>query len=268
MSSLVLTIIALVALLPAALVALRAGDGRSARFRLCLALAAAGPALAAFSLMGAQWQTSLSVALWVSIAATAALFAVLAHATAQGWRLAPLLMPFLAALGLLASLVQWVEAPMPLSGAPVPAAWLDLHIVVSVLTYALLTLAAVASLATFLQERALKHKAPTQLTRMLPSVADGETLAGRLLLASEAVLGLGLATGMATQYFETGTVLILSHKTLLSLLAFALIGLLLIGHRVCGVRGRVAARVVLLAYLLLTLAYPGVKFVTQVLVAH
>lgn len=267
MSSLVLNIVALLALLPAALVALRAGEGRSAQFRLCLALAVAGPALWGYSQMSAQWLTSLSAALWVSIAATAALFAVLAHATAQGWRLAPLLMPFLAALGLLASLVQWVEAAPPLSGQ-VPAAWLDLHIVVSVLTYALLTLAAVASLATFLQERALKHKAPTQLTRMLPSVADGETLAGRLLLASEAVLGLGLATGMATQYFETGAVLVLSHKTLLSLLAFVLIGLLLVGHRVCGVRGRVAARVVLLAYLLLTLAYPGVKFVTQVLVTH
>ncbi|BAE51168.1 cytochrome C assembly family protein [Paramagnetospirillum magneticum] len=264
MSSLALNIVALVALLPAALEALRAGDGRSGRFRLCMALAVTGPALWALSLMGGQWQTSLSAALWVSIAATAALFAALAQASAQGWRLAPLLMPFLAALGLLASLVQWVEAPSQMSGA-VPAAWLDLHIVVSVLTYALLTLAAVASLATFLQERALKRKAPTQLTRMLPSVADSEGLAGRLLLASEAVLGLGLATGMATQYFETGTVLALSHKILLSLLAFALIGALLIGHRVCGVRGRVAARVVLLSYLLLTLAYPGVKFVTQVL---
>jgi ABC-type uncharacterized transport system permease subunit len=267
MSSLALNIVALVALLPAALAALRVGDGRNARFRLSLALSVAGPALWAMFLMAGHWQTSLSAALWVSIAATAALFALLAHVTAQGWRLAPLLMPFLAVLGVLASLVQWLEDAQPLSGH-VPAAWLDLHIIVSVLTYALLTLAAVASLATFLQERALKSKSPTQLTRMLPSVADGETMAGRLLMASEVVLGLGLSTGMATQYFESGAVLTLSHKTLLSLLAFALIGLLLIGHRICGVRGRVAARVVLLAYLLLTLAYPGVKFVTQVLVAH
>jgi ABC-type uncharacterized transport system permease subunit len=266
MSSVVLNIVALVALLPAALVALRASEGRNAQFRLCLALAVAGPAVWAAFLMGGHWQTSLSAALWVSIAATAALFAVLANAAGQGWRLAPLLMPFLAVLGLMASLVQWVETPSALNGH-VPAAWLDLHIIVSVLTYALLTLAAVASLAGFLQERALKRKAPTQLTRMLPSVADGETLAGRLLLATEVVLGLGLATGMATQYFETGTVFSLSHKSLLSLLAFALIGLLLIGHRVCGVRGKVAARMVLLAYLLLTLAYPGVKFVTQVLLS-
>lgn len=264
MSLLALNIAALAALLPAALLALRAGEGDDARFRLGLVLAAAGPAVWAAVLMSGQWQTGLSAALWVSVAATAALFAVLAFTVAQAWRLAPLLMPFLAAVGLLASLIQRVEVPSSLIGQ-VPAAWLDLHIVVSVLTYALLTLAAVASLATFLQERALKRKAPTTLTRMLPSVAGSEALAGRLLLASETVLGLGLVTGMAAQYFETGVLFVISHKTLLSLLAFVLIGLLLVGHRVCGVRGRVAARVVLLAYLLLTLAYPGVKFVTQVL---
>ena len=33
------------------------------------------------------------------------------------------------------------------------------------------------------------------------------------------------------------------------------------------IRGRRAARIVLLAYLLLTLAYPGVKFVTDVILA-
>jgi ABC-type uncharacterized transport system permease subunit len=260
---LVLNIVAVVAPLPAAVLALRAG-GWGPAVRVCLALAALGPAIWAAALLSGHWQTGLSATLWVSIAATALLFGGLAVSSNRNWRLAALLMPFLSALGLLASLVRGVEAPAPLAGQ-VPAAWLDLHIVVSVLTYALLTLAAVASLATFLQERALKRKAPTQLTRNLPSVAESEVLAGRLLLASETVLGLGLATGMAAQYFESGALLVISHKTLLSLLVFALIGLLLIGHRVCGVRGRMAARVVLLAYLLLTLAYPGVKFVTQVL---
>jgi ABC-type uncharacterized transport system permease subunit len=38
-------------------------------------------------------------------------------------------------------------------------------------------------------------------------------------------------------------------------------------HYRSGLRGRRAARVVLVAYLLLTLAYPGVKFVTDVLLS-
>jgi ABC-type uncharacterized transport system permease subunit len=58
-----------------------------------------------------------------------------------------------------------------------------------------------------------------------------------------------------------------SHKTLLSILAFAVIGLLLILHQRTGLRGQRAGRLILVAYLLLTLAYPGVKFVTDVLMA-
>ncbi len=266
MSLLALNLFALVALLPAALAPLRPGADRDGLFWALVALATAAPAAWVAVLVEDGWQTSLSAALWICIAASAGLFAGLSMATRQAWRFAPLLMPFLFVLGLLASLVQQVEAPRPLLGGA-PAAWLDLHIIVSVLTYALLTLAAVASLGAFLQERALKRKQPTRLTRMLPSVADGERLAGWLLMASEVVLGLGLASGMATQYFETGSLMVFGHKTLLSLLAFGLIGLLLIGHRVCGVRGRMAARVVLTSYLLLTLAYPGVKFVTQVLLS-
>lgn len=254
--------LALGSLIPAALVPLRADGQRDGVFWAAAALAVIGPAALAAALLSGMWRTDFGTALWVSIAVSAALFAALASATRAAWRLAPLLMPYLLVLGLLATVVR--GAPRPMVGGA-PAVWIDLHILVSVLTYALLTLAAMASLAVFLQERALKRKRPSRLTRMLPAVVDGETLAGRLLAASELVLGLGLVSGMATLYFETGSILKLDHKTLLSLGAFGLIGALLIGHRVCGVRGRLAARVVLIAYLLLTLAYPGVKFVTQVL---
>jgi ABC-type uncharacterized transport system permease subunit len=44
------------------------------------------------------------------------------------------------------------------------------------------------------------------------------------------------------------------------------IGILLLARYRNGIRGRRAARLALLAYLLLTLAYPGVKFVTDVLI--
>lgn len=257
-----LDVLALGSLIPAALVPLRAGSDKDGAFWAVAGLAVAGPAALAAALLSGAWRTDFGTALWLSIAVSCGLFALLSQATRSAWRLAPLLMPYLVVLGLLASVARGEPRPM-VGGAP--ALWIDLHILVSVLTYSLLTLAAMASLAVFLQERALKRKRPSRLTRMLPAVLESETLAGRLLVASEVVLGLGVASGMATLYFETGTVLKLDHKTLLSLVAFALIGALLVGHRVCGVRGRVAARVVLLAYLLLTLAYPGVKFVTQVL---
>jgi ABC-type uncharacterized transport system permease subunit len=147
----------------------------------------------------------------------------------------------------------------------VPAGWLDTHIALAVVTYGLLTVAAVAGLAVFLQERALKAKRPTALTRLLPPVAESETLELRLLAAAEAVLALGLASGMAAEHFIGGRLLPFDHKTLLSLAAFAVIGALLLARYAYGIRGRRVARLALLAYLLLTLAYPGVKFVTDVL---
>jgi ABC-type uncharacterized transport system permease subunit len=39
----------------------------------------------------------------------------------------------------------------------------------------------------------------------------------------------------------------------------------LLARHIYGIRGKRVARLALLAYLLLTLAYPGVKFVTDVL---
>jgi ABC-type uncharacterized transport system permease subunit len=57
----------------------------------------------------------------------------------------------------------------------------------------------------------------------------------------------------------------IDHKTVLSFAAFlAIAGLLWVHHR-GGISGRRAARYVLFAYLLLTLAYPGVKFVSDVI---
>ena len=269
MRGLIYNIAALAALLPAALIHLRHAERHAERpdgvFWAVLAVALAGSASWSASLLGGDWHTGLSATLWVSISASLVVFIGLAAVSAQAWRLTPLLLPYLLLLGIVATV--WAQAPeQPLTGAA-SSAWLGVHIAVSVLTYALLTIAAVAGLAVLLQEGALKRKRPTSLTRVLPSVADAETLQIRLLIVGEAVLGAGLLSGAATHYVGDGQWLTFDHKTLLSLLAFALIGLLLIAHWRTGVRGRRAARYLLIAYLLLTLAYPGVKFVSNVLLA-
>ncbi len=96
-------------------------------------------------------------------------------------------------------------------------------------------------------------------------MAESEALEVAFLAAAEAVLALGVTSGMAAEHFRHATLLPFDHKTVLSLAAFAVIGALLVARRVNGLRGRRVARWALLAYLLLTLAYPGVKFVTDVL---
>lgn len=262
-NSVLFNVAAVASLIPAALVSLRAGQGRDGLFLAVLGLAIAGPVTWAAAQIADTWHTGLSVSLWVIIAASLVLFGILVVAVRQAWRLTPLLLPYLMGLGLVAAF--FASSPERQLKDTAPAAWIEAHILVAVVTFALLTMAAVAALAAFLQERALKRKRPTPLTRMLPSVADSEWLSTRMLQGSEIVLGLGLLTGMVTLYLEQGRPLAFDHKTVLSLLAFVAIGALLVGRRVCGVRGRIAARVVLAAYLLLMLALPGVKFVRLVL---
>ena len=262
-NSLLLNLSALVALLPAAILSYRREVERpDVTFWALLIVALAGPAVVALLILGGPWQTGFSATLWVSVAASMLLFTGLVALSREAWRLTPLLMPYLLLLGVLATI--W--ARVPARHAPVaPDTWLSVHIALSVATYGLCTLAAVAAAAVFLQERALKRKKPTELTHKLPSIADATRLQLRLLGAGELVLAFGIATGMARNYLSSGQLLAFDHKTLLSLLAFLLIGLLLILHWRTGLRGQRAARLILLAYLLLTLAYPGVKFVTDVL---
>ena len=263
-TNLLLSLSAVAALVPASLATLKGRVRRDPIFWSLLAVALAGPVMRAFVALAPAWHTSLSGALWLTMAASIAIFMAVAAVTRDSWRLTPLLLPYLILLGALATI--WQQAPeRPL--LPAPAVWLDLHILVSVATYGLLTVAAVAGFAVLLQERALKSKRRSAIAQLLPAMAACEQLQLRLLAASEMVLGLGLMTGMATQYFVSGAVLTLDHKTLFSLLAFLVIGALLAAQARSGLAGRRAARFVLLAYLLLTLAYPGVKFVTDVLLA-
>ena len=255
------SISALAALLPAAILSWRR-PRRDALLLLLIALAAAGPASWAVALMAEGWRTGLAPALWVSMAATALEFLALALVTRDGWRLAPLVLPYLLVLGVLALLV---EAPAVQALSPgVPTAWLDLHILVSVATYGLAGLAAAASLAVLLQERWLKNRqGGGHAAELLPSLAAAERLEIGLLTAAGVVLALGILTGAAAEWFATAKFAGLGHKTVFSVLAFAVIAGLLAAHRFTGLRGRRAARLALLAWMLLTLAYPGVKLVTD-----
>ena len=263
--SFLLSVAAILALVPVTVVSLRKAQSRDVLFWLLLGVAVAGPLVRVGYLFHAGWQTGLSSALWVTVAASVVIFAVVAAATQRAWRLAPLLLPYLILLGVLAAV--WQGQPAREMTASAPSTWIQVHIGLSVVTYGLLTVAAVAGLAVFVQERALKSKSPGALGGVLPSMADSEGLQVRLLVASGIVLACGLITGMSAQYVHDGRLINVDHKTVLSLITFAIIGALLLAHYRSGMRGRRAARVVLLAYLCLTLAYPGVKFVTDVVLA-
>jgi ABC-type uncharacterized transport system permease subunit len=263
--SMVMSLSALLTLLPACFWPYYRALKRPDRvYWALLSLAFLGAAVYSILVFLDGWNTGFSYTLWVSIACSLAIFMICAAAKSEAWRLSPLLLPYLALLALLATI--WSQSG-PRESAVVFDSWLTFHVAVSVLTYALCTLAAVAAMAVFIQERALKSKRPNLFSRLLPAIVHAEGLQLRLLTAAEFVLLLGIISGMAERTTSGGALLAFDHKTLFSLLAFALIGALLLLHLKSGLRGRRAARLALIAYLLLTLAYPGVKFVTEVLVA-
>jgi ABC-type uncharacterized transport system permease subunit len=266
--SLALGIAGLLSLVPVSLQAFSAAAAQPSATRrpgrlywLLLAVAAFGILARTGFLLSDGWQPGVGATIWVSLAATLLVFALVSALSAGAWRLTPLLGCYLGLLGLIAVLLP--------EGRAYPGSfdfWLVVHIIVSLAAYALVSLGALAALAVFLQERALKRKAPGRMTHSLPSVADGEGLLVHLLGAAAIVLALGILTGMGELYVTSGTLLVFNHKVLLSLLGFAAVMGLLVLHQRIGLRGRKAARLVLLAFLLLTLGYPGVKFVTDVII--
>lgn len=257
--------IILLALMPAMFFAYREPGRRDLMFWLTGLVALSGPLLwLGVEWIKQGWETSFSTTLMFIVGTTLLLFLGLTSISKHATRLAVLVFPYLFLMTALA--LVWQTVPGKPLRPNVPTLDLGVHIVVSIVTFGILTLAAAASLGAFLKERALKRKKSSGISAMMPSVADGEALVFKLLVAGEVVMALGVATGVATKLHSRGIWLELDHKTVLSLASFAVIGGLLAAHYLAGVRGRLLTRFVLLGFALLFLAYPGVKFVTDIII--
>ena len=263
MSFTLLPLAALISLVPATLAPFRRSAERDSVFWLAWIVAVTGTALWVFVRQSSGWGTGLSTALWLTIFTCLVLYGCVCLLNQDAWRLSPLLLPYLLVLGVMATI--WSQVPeKPLVGGA-PLAWIGTHIFVSVATYGLVTLAAVAALAAAVQHRAIRSKKRNRFSSILPAVSSSERLLVQLLTTSEIVLAMGLLTGMTALYFKSGQIMAFDHKSALALSVFVILAILLLLHFKSGVRGKAATQLVLLAYLLLTLGYPGVKFVTDII---
>ena len=267
MAMTVLSIFALISLTPAILLPYRKDPKPDRWFWAMLALAIAGTVVLILTRLSTGWKTDVSTALWFTIFACLILYLpIVTSVSKDSWRLSPLLMPYLFILGVLAIFLSDSSNQPLVNNAHVVL--MGTHILVSVATYGLITLAAVAALAASIQSRALKLKKRTTLSKLLPSVTSSEKLVLQLLYTGELVLIAGLITGMASQYLNTDKLLIFDHKTIFAITVFLVIGILLILNHHSGTRGKTSTHLVLLAYILLTLGYPGVKLVTDVILVE
>lgn len=148
--------------------------------------------------------------------------------------------------------------------SPEPAGIIG-HILLSVLAYGILTIATVQALVLAFQDYQLKHKHATGVVRLLPPLQTMESLLFQLLWVGEIVLTLSIITG--AMFIENMFAQNLAHKTVFSILTWLIYAVLLWGHQVKGWRGGTAVRWVVGGYIALWLAYFGVKFVYEVILA-
>jgi ABC-type uncharacterized transport system permease subunit len=150
------------------------------------------------------------------------------------------------------------------SYAEATAGWeLTAHILLSMAAAALLFAAAVTAILLVILDRRLRTRRLADLPSALPPLDALEKVMFRLIATGFGFLTLALLTGFVfvTNLFTQNLV----QKTVLSLIAWLIFGVLLIGRIRFGWRGRSAVRWTLCGFGILALAYFGVKFVLEYL---
>lgn len=150
--------------------------------------------------------------------------------------------------------------------APTPMDWqIKLHVIIAVLGYSVLSIAAVLAILLAFQERALRSHRPGRLIRALPPLTQTENLLFRLIGIGFFLLTMTLFSGML--FISNIRAQHLLHTTVLTVIAWLIFGALLWGRWRHGWRGRSAVNLTLLGMTVLVLAFFGTKAVLE-LVLH
>ena len=149
---------------------------------------------------------------------------------------------------------------------PQPMGWqIKLHVTVALVAFGVLSIAAVLAILLAIQERALRHRQFGRWLRALPPLTLTETLLFRLISAGFVLLTLTLLTGVL--FVDNLFGQHLAHKTVLSIVAWLMFGVLLYGRWRHGWRGARAVNLTLIGMAALVLAFFGSKAVLE-LVLH
>jgi len=151
--------------------------------------------------------------------------------------------------------------------------WLRMHLTIALIGYGLMMMAALqAVLMTALQRqlhRPVQHEDQRNLLNRaldaMPPLLVQERLLFRLILVGFLALTLTVATGAIAALRLHGLALPLDHKTIFTIFSWITFGMLLLGRRLYGWRGRIALRWTLTGFVFLLLAYTGSRFVLEVL---
>lgn len=198
---------------------------------------------------------SLSLIIWLS--------AVIYWLASFRSRLAALEIVIFSAAALILVLALFLPAGRPLEHANLTL--FGVHLLLSIISYSLFTIASLQALLMALLERRLHGTALPGFLQHMPPLLSLESLLFRVLGLGFVLLTLSLVTGMVFSEELTGKPLALSHKIVFGFISWIIFGGLLLGRKLWGWRGRVALRWTLSGFLALVLAYLGTKFVLELI---
>lgn len=135
------------------------------------------------------------------------------------------------------------------------------HILLSILAYSILTIAALQAGFLAFQNYQLRHRHAASVIKRFPPLQDMESFLFELLWVGQILLSLGIVAGF--MFVEDMWAQGLPHKTVFSLLAWATFAALLWGRHQLGWRGTTAIRGTLTGFGFLILGFYGSKFVLE-----
>ena len=142
------------------------------------------------------------------------------------------------------------------------APWgLRIHVLISLLAYSLLAMASVQAVLLAIQDHHLRNRHPGGFIRSLPPLQTMEALLFEMILTGFILLTMALMSGFT--FLDDMFQQRLAHKTILSIIAWAVFGTLLWGRYRSGWRGQKALTWTLVGFVVLMLAYFGSKFVIE-----
>ena len=137
------------------------------------------------------------------------------------------------------------------------------HIILSIMAYSILTIAAFQAILLMVQNYQLKHKHMSGIMRVLPPLQTMDRLLFQMLSAGTVLLTLAIASGFL--FLDDLFAQHLLHKTLFTLISWAIFSFLLFAHWRFGWRGTVASKWTLTAMSFLVLAFFGSKLVLEII---
>ncbi len=151
---------------------------------------------------------------------------------------------------------QWVEAHSFLQTG---------HLLLSVVAYAMLTMAALYAVMQLQLDKALNQKKIGFWVQAMPSLMDITNYLFVHVRWAIWLLGLSILTGLAWQWVEMHHFALFTHKVLLAVIAWCVLMVLYFQWKKAAWHHNRGSKMVLFAYVTLMLAYFGVKIIKDVI---